>query len=635
MSEWLPFLVFGVTTGAIYGLSAMGLVLTYKTSGVFNIAHGTVCASAAFTFYTLRQVHDVPWPIAAALVVFVYGAVAGLLLERMAMLLADVSVTYKIVGTVGLFVAIQAGITLIYGDIAKNFEPFLSQDKAFGLPGVDVTYDNLITVVGCVLAAAGLAVFFRVARLGIAMRAVVDDPQLIDITGYSPVRVRRTAWVIGSSFAAASGVLLASNQAQVDVNVLALLVVQAFGAATIARFQSLPMCLVGGVIVGVLQKLISKEIGSQPSLQGLDAATPVLILFIGLLVIPRSRLVEVGRQVRARGFSSRAGKAYSWWYVPLIGVALLIPQLDEAHLFAWNLALAQVTLFASLHLLVRTSGQISLCHIGFSALGAATVAHMLGRGVPFPLAVLIAGAVCVPPALVIAVPAIRLSSLYLALATFGFGIALAAFAYGKSWMFASQNRPVDRPQMWGLQSDSRYFYLLLGVAVLALFVVTVVERSRLGRLLRGLSDSPVALSTLGLDVNICRVLVFCISGALAGVSGAMYASVFGGASPDSFNYAQSLVVLAVLAISGSRLVPAVLVAPVLLYVVPNYIDNPDHYKLLQIGFGLAAIYAAAASTGRLGSYFAARGVAAKDRLHGPAAVRVDRLRSAHLVRTQP
>jgi ABC-type branched-subunit amino acid transport system permease subunit len=624
----MPYLVFGITTGAIYGLSAMGLVLTYKTSGVFNIAHGSVCASAAFSFYSLRQVHEVAWPLAALTVIFIYGPVAGLLLERIAMLLAGASVTYKIVGTVGLFVAIQATLGLIYGDIAKNFDPFLSQEKAFGLPGVDVSWDNLITLAVCILGAAGLALFFRVTRIGIAMRAVVDDPQLIDITGYSPVRVRRTAWMIGSSFAAASGVMLASNQAQVDANVLALLVVQAFGAATIARFHSLPMCLVGGIAVGVLQKLISKEIGSHPSLQGLDIVTPVLVLFIGLLVIPKARLIEVGRSASARGFSANVGRTRTWWYLPLVAAALALPHLVGSHLFAWNLALAQVTLFASLHLLVRTSGQISLCHVGFSAIGAATVAHMLSGGVPFGLAVLIAGVVCVPPALIIAVPAIRLSSLFLALATFGFGIVLSAYAYGKSFMFGSVRLKVDRPTAWGLQSDTRYYYLLLAVATLALALVVLIERSRLGRLLRGLSDSPVALSTLGLDVNISRILVFCISGFLAGISGAMYASVFGGASPDSFHYAQSLLVLAVLAISGSRLIPAALIAPVLLYVIPNYIDNPDYTKVLQIGFGVAAIYAAAASTGRVDSFFASRGARLAHRLEGPAAVRVDRLATA-------
>ena len=101
MSDLLPYIVFGVTAGAIYGLSAMGLVLTYKTSGLFNFGHGAVSAAAAYVFYTLHVDQDLPWPLAVLIVAGVFGPLAGLLLERMAAVLADVPVTYKIAGTVG------------------------------------------------------------------------------------------------------------------------------------------------------------------------------------------------------------------------------------------------------------------------------------------------------------------------------------------------------------------------------------------------------------------------------------------------------------------------------------------------------------------------------------------------------
>ena len=78
MEGYLPFIVIGVVTGSIYGLSAMGLILTYKTSGVFNIGHGAVCAASAFMFYSLRDQAGLPWPVAAAIVVLIFGPVSGL-----------------------------------------------------------------------------------------------------------------------------------------------------------------------------------------------------------------------------------------------------------------------------------------------------------------------------------------------------------------------------------------------------------------------------------------------------------------------------------------------------------------------------------------------------------------------------
>ena len=599
MSDYYPFIIFGLITGSIYGLSAMGLVLTYKTSGVLNIGHGAVCAAAAYAFYWLRQEHGVSWPIAAALVVLVFGALVGLLLERLSVLLAPVSTAYKIVGTVGLLVAIRALIALGFTENGRVFNTFLPQGEVFALAGVSVSGEALITLSLGVVASFALFLFFRCSRLGTAMRGVVDDSQLLSMSGTSPTAVRRASWVIGSCFAAASGILFASNQAQLDVNVLTLLVVQAFGAATIARFESLPLSFVGGLAVGVLQKLVSRAVGSNEQLQGVDLAIPFLVLFIGLLVIPRRRLVEVGRAVRARPApaSPFSLRTRTIGYVAAAVVALAAPSFAGARLPGYNQALTQVVLFASLHLLVRTSGQISLCHFGFAAVGAAGFGHTLGGGTPFFVAVLFGGLACLPLALVVSIPAIRLSGLYLALATLGFGIVLSQYAYSKSYMFGGGQLLTRKPA--GFQSERAYYYLLLAIAVAVVLAVLLVERSRLGRLLRAMSDSPLALATLGTSVNVSRVLVFCMSGFLAGVSGALYASLFGVVNQDAFNFVQSLLALAVLAIAGRRAVTTAFVAPILLYVVPLYISDVTAQRVLQLLFGVGAIVAAAASQGGL------------------------------------
>lgn len=81
MSEFLPFIVIGITTGAVYGLAGTGLVLTYKTSGIFNFAYGAIAAVAVFVFYFLHSQHGVPWPYAAALCLFVLSPIEGLGLE--------------------------------------------------------------------------------------------------------------------------------------------------------------------------------------------------------------------------------------------------------------------------------------------------------------------------------------------------------------------------------------------------------------------------------------------------------------------------------------------------------------------------------------------------------------------------
>ena len=598
MSDYVPFLIFGLSVGSVYGLSAMGLVLTYKTSGLFNIAQGAVAAAGAFAFYEFRDLHGLSWPIAAVLSVLVFGALLGVLLERMSNALREVPTAQKIVATIGLLVAIRAIAVLRYGPEALTFQPFLPTEDAFTVTGIPVTWDRLIVLGLGILAAVGLYLFFTRSRLGTAMRAVVDDHQLLDMTGINPVRVRLSAWVIGSCFAAASGVLFAAVQNQVDVDILSLLVIQAFGAAAIGRFASLPISFVGGLVLGVLQGIASKELSAYPNLSGIDINMPFIILFLILVFSNRKRLVEVGREVKARAVPEsrlpipvRVGG-----YTALLIAALLVPQFAGTKLGFYNGAASSVVLFLSLSLLVRTSGQISLGHFGFAAIGAAAFAHTLNDGVPWLLAVLIGGLVVVPVGALIAIPAIRLSGLFLGLATLGFGILLAQYAYNKNYMFGI-GLNTRRPS--GFDDDEKYYYLLLAIALVAIAIVVTIEQTRMGRLLRGMADSPVALTTLGTNVNISRVIVFCVSAFLAGISGATTASLFGSVNQDSFASVNSLSILAILAISGRRTVPSAVTAALLFEVLPAYLTSEKATLYSYVAFGLAAIFVASTSQGSL------------------------------------
>ena len=116
------------------------------------------------------------------------------------------------------------------------------------LSGVRVSYAQMISVAVAAAAVAGLYIFLRTARLGVAMRGVVDNPKLLALSGTAPIRVRVASWVIGAVFASLSGVLLAPTLS-LDANLLTLLVVQAFGACAIGLFSSLPLTYVGGLIV--------------------------------------------------------------------------------------------------------------------------------------------------------------------------------------------------------------------------------------------------------------------------------------------------------------------------------------------------------------------------------------------------
>lgn len=515
----LPFIIAGLTTGSVYALAGVGLVLTYRTSGVFNLAHGALATVSAYAFYTLHETNGVPWPIAAFLCVFVIGPLLGLAFERGARRLTLSSLATRVVATIGVLLLVQAIAALLFDpQIERRVEPFLPA-QAFDIAGTAVTMDRVIVFAIGAIATAGLWFYLRVTRTGLAMRAVVDDAELLDTSGTNPVAVRRWSWVIGVTFASASGLLL-TPFLTLNPTTLTFLVVAAFGAAAIGSFRNLPLTYLGGLLIGVGSALASKYFTSGWT-GGLSASLPFLALFVVLLVSPRGRLAERTPVVPRNG----GGWTTPWQIQALFGLLLVVflvvavPGFAGVHLGDFTRMLALSILFLSLGLLVRTSGQVSLCHVTFMVIGAAAFAFLNGDlGWPWPVALIGASLFAVPIGALLAIPAIRLSGLYLALATFGFGILVQYMFYKQEFMFGvigiiEVNPPVA-PALGLDGTDKGYYFVVLCLLALTVAFIVAVTRSRLGRLLSGLADSPIGLATGGTSVNITRVLVFCISASI-------------------------------------------------------------------------------------------------------------------------
>ncbi|GAA5112204.1 ABC transporter permease [Haloechinothrix salitolerans] len=591
MNELLPFVIIGITTGSVYGLAAMGLVLTYKTSGIFNFAHGSIAALAAYAFYDLNVLRGLPWPVAVAIVVVVLPPLLALVLERIATRLADATVTMKIVATVGLQLAITSALLAHYGGQSLPFPAFLPVETV-SLLGIEVGIDQLVSTGIAATGALAFYLFFRRSRLGVRMRAVVDDPDLLSLSGTGPVAVRRSAWLIGTWFAAISGLLLAP-QIGLDALLLTLLVVQAYGAAAVGLFRNLPATYAGGLLIGLLTALATKFVVGSETLAGLPPAIPFLVLFAVLLVAGKRRLVEVGGQLRAPVSSPLLTPSATRVVVLVtLVVALAIPHLVGAKVPVYSNALVFVLIFASLHLLVHTSGQASLAHAGLVAVGAASFSHLaVGAGLPWLVAVLLAGVIAVPVGMLVAVPAIRLSGLFLALGTFGFGLLLERVAYRTDFMFGTTST-LEATRPAGFDSDTAFYYVLLGFAVAGGLVVAAVNRSRLGRLLRAMADSPTTLTTLGLGVNVTRVTVFAISAFLAGVAGSLYASQSLSATGTPFTAYNSLVWLAVLVLFAMARSAAPVLAALFVAVAPAYGGGEAMVDWMPVFFGLGALLVA-------------------------------------------
>ena len=594
MSSWSPYLVAGLTAGSIYALAGVGLALTFKTSGIVNFGHGALAALAAYLMAELWEGHGVPWPLAALLVLLLVGLIGGWLLELMARVLATKSQGARVAATAGLMVGIQGALLAVFGAEQAPMQSFLPTDL-IRFSGVNVRVEQLIIVGFAAASTVVLSWWLARVRSGVATAAAVDDPGLLALAGINPAAVRRGAWMIGTSFAAASGMLLGPISG-LNAVVLTFIIFYAFGAATVGAFRNLPLTYAGGLAIGVGASLLDKILGdtTNRAILAIPSTLPILVLFVGLMVTRRRKLLDPDTAVVHSGRPSFKVRAPVRAGLLLAGLALLlaIPQLVDSRTGIYGTALCYSILFLSLNLLVRMSGQISLCQMTFAAVGGVAFAKAISHGVPWPLAVLCGGLVALPVGAIVAIPAIRLSGIYLAIGTFGFGLLVQRLLFPTGPLFGSAQHSLPAPRPAVGQTETGYYYVILAVAVLCGLLVLALERSRLGRLLRALGDAPVAVDSHGTSTNATRLLAFAISAFLAGIAGAVLGPVTQTVAAPQYDFSISLLLVAVVFMSGRFVIFGAVVAATLYTVVPGYITSLDTVKWLPVLFGAGAVIGA-------------------------------------------
>jgi ABC-type branched-subunit amino acid transport system permease subunit len=237
----------------------------------------------------------------------------------------------------------------------------------------------------------------------------------------------------------------------------------------------------------------------------------------------------------------------------------------------------------------------------FAAVGAVASYHLVEAGVPWTLALLGAGLIAIPIGAVVAIPAVRLSGVYLALATLSFGLFMQAMIFELPFMFGDSPLPLITSRPSFAESDRAYFYLIPVIGLLCYGLVRLIERGRLGQLLRSKADSPIALEALGVNIAILPLVAFCAAAFLAGIAGALLGPNIGVVSKGDFlTIPTSLLLVALLVLNGRErrigTLGASLGAAIALVVLPEYITSYDWLQGLNLLFGVLAVEAALAST---------------------------------------
>ena len=599
MRAYLPYVVIGLNTGAVYALASLGLVLTYKTSGVFNFAHGAVGMFATYAFYSLRQ--HVPTTAAVLVAVLVVAPLMGLVVHVLFRRLAGAGAAAAIVASVGLLVGLQGLAVLIYGGQTRQVAAIFPT-WTYRLFGVNIGIDQTLVVAIALAAALSLVGFFRFTPLGLKTKAVVDNRSLSGLVGTNAAAVTRASWMLGAAFAGASGILFAPF-VNLDSVLLTLLVVAAFGAAAVGRLQSLPLTVAAAFGLGVAQSLTTKVAGDVGIkwLVGLPSSLPFLLLFFALVLSRRGRLREAPTtKSMPRGAAARATR-FRFPVAAMVSTvavaAVLAPFLSGSRVLTLTTAVAMALVFASLRLLVGLSRLLSLGQAVFVVLGATTLSHLQAAGVPYLPALLLAGLMTAPLGAALAFPALRLSSLYLGLATFGFGILAESLLFPTGLVFGSDALvTLHRPGF--LSGDLAFFYFTVAVVAAGLVVVEGVRVTRMGRILTALSDSPTAVDSLGISPLAARVITFSLSAFLAAIAGGLLGSQVLSLTPSSFNFFHSLLWVTVLVVAGAQTFAGTALAAVFLVVVPTVFRGLTEWQ--PVFFGMTAVLLAQTDNGLVG-----------------------------------
>ena len=617
MSQYWPFIIIGLFTGSIYGLAAMGVVLTYKTVGVFNFAYGAIAMFCAFTYWQLHDSWGLTAWVAMPILFLVVAPLLGIALEALYRPLTGLSAEVVIVVSVGVLAALEAIVPIIYGNEDRRLQAIFPTRTFVVGSHFHVGYDQLGTLVISLAVAALLWALLRHTRFGTSTRAAVDNPDLADMVGVHGDNVRRSAWILSTMFAALVGILISPSQG-LDVNQLVLVVIYAFAPAVFGRLVSLPLAYMAAMVLGVIESLLSKYANSG-TVANIEAAVPYLALF-ALLVIMGGRLKEAGASSRRLSASTRSGGGSGGagavrarqlvvgvlgWRLRLdrglalglggFALALFIPlAVPGPRLIDITAAFVYGLVALTLVVLTGWAGQISLAQFAFVGVGAFTAGHLSGsHGQHFLLAVLVAMLVAAPLGILVGLPSLRLSGLYLALATLAFALIMDDIVFNRADVSGGLTGiTVPRPQIFGVSFSGRASLYELVVVVFGVVAVIAyaVRLGPIGRRLQIVRDSPLAASTLGVNLTVTKLVVFAVCGMVAALGGAFYGALQQAVTPFDFMWSTSLTLLLLVVLGGRSLISGAMIAGAVYGVQQLPIPaSVNQYFPLAIALGVIAL----------------------------------------------
>lgn len=596
-------LVDGAITGLTYGLLAVGLVLIYRSSGIINFAYAEVGAFAASLL--ALAVIEWHWPFfLAALFALVAGAALSAVIELTVIRrLFDAPRVIVLIATVGV-----AELVLLLRMVlpkVRGFHRFPAAfDGTWDLGWFSLRSDQLVVCIAVPVLALGLTWFLSRTLIGTAIRGAASNPEASRLMGINVRMLSTLVWLIAGGLSAAAAMIVRplegmpvnAGAGSLDARLLTV----ALAAALVARMKSMPIAILAGVVLGVIERILLVNMPGTPG------AMSGVVLLVVLIAALWSVGVSDGRATRWSFASAREAlddRVRSSWlgrhldHLSLLALAifafvlpLLVTKPSRQQLFAQVAVFALVAL--SVTVLTGWGGQLSLGQFAFAGLGTFTTAALMSKGLGFAASAALAALVGLVAAVVVGLPALRVKGLLLAVTTLAFAVFCAAWLLNLDIL--DGGRPsirVPRTIEAGIDFSSQrvFYWLCLLVLAVAMSLAARIRRRGLGRRLIAVRENETAAASMTISPARTKLFAFAIGGTFAALAGALYGGVLGRLDTAAFAPETSVKVVAIAVIGGLGSVTGAVIGAIWVIGLPALFGDSPEVSLATSGIGLLVL----------------------------------------------
>lgn len=600
----LGLLIQGAELGAVNGLLALGLVLTYRSTRIINFAYGAMGGLAGTVGVMLDLGEHWNWFVALA-VGLVLGALLGAAVDifvmrrffnapRLIVLVATIGLA-QVLGGIQLLVPgwlhgppLVGGLTTPLSHAHVNIHPVLFNG------------DDLLIACVVPLVLLGLGWFLLRTDAGVAVRSVADNSERALLLGIPVKRLSTLVWIIAGGLAALTVMVNAPSQGlTLSAAAGPTLLLPALAAAVIARMENLPVAFGAGVVLGIVNSVVGFNVRQ-------ESVTDVVFLVVILLALllqrkKAGRANDAGDSWLSTGVLKPipdvlkrlpeviAGRAIIG---AIIATVLIITPLlaGPGTTLEFTAAIIFGIVAVSLVVLSGWSGNISLGQFAFAGIGGVIAGDLIEKAnLDFFVSIACAAVGGALLAILVGLPALRIRGMFLAATTLALAVAVDSFFLNPSNFSTAIPQGFLRPVLWkrfDLANGRTYYFFCLAILLLVVVFVKGLRKARAGRVLLANRDNQNAASAMAVPSVRVKLVGFVLAGAIAGIAGALYATSLRSVGFHTFDSSLSLIVFSMAVIGGLESISGALLGVALIEIGS---DAFPQYQLLITGTGLLIV----------------------------------------------